>query len=281
MSLIVPPFGFSKFAHNYAATPSTTAIGTSVTTGSNNADGSTASCLSALGFDAQFLEICIGSNNTTATDTSTLVHVVIDPAGGTAWDTTNKLINNILAGYATAPSVGVAAVRSLYFPVRIPSGATVGCLGRNVTGSTRAVRVGMRAFGGMTRPELWPTCDNVISIGDTPASSKGTTITPGSTGAAGTWTSVGSTTSKDLFGVVLAVQAIGSAVAGVAYHVEVGISSTALAPPFYMTNSTAEQVQTGPSFPIYAPIPSGSQLQVRATCSGTADNIDVCLYGLG
>lgn len=277
MSLIVPPFGFSKFAHNYQATPAFNAIvGTTVTTGASNADGSTASCLSALGFDVQLLEIDINTNNTTATDTSTLVHVVIDPAGGTAWDTTNKLITNILAGFA-----GTGGARSLYFPVRIPSGATVGALGRNVTGSTRTVGVGMRAFGGLTRPELWPTCDEVISFGDTAASSKGTTITPGAAGAAGTWTSVGSTTAKDLFGVVLAVQGVGAVISANSLHVEVGISSTALAPPFYITTSSAEQVVALPSFPVYFPIPSGSQLQVRATTNSGVTTFDVCLYGLG
>lgn len=281
MSLIVPPFGFSKFATNYAAAPVITSLGTSITTGASNADGGTTSCLSALGFDVQLLEININANNTSATDTSSLLHVVIDPAGGTAWDTTNKLINNILAGFAATPSAGFINIRTLYFPVLIPSGASVGCLGRNVTGSSRAVRVGMRAFGGLTRPELWPVCTNVTSYGDTPASSKGTTITPGSTGAAGTWTSVGSTTTKDLFGVVLGIQGIGTVISGLNYHVEAGVSSTALGPPIYVTNGSAETTQTGPAFPFYAPIPAGSQLQVRATCSGVPDNLDVCLYGLG
>ncbi len=280
MALIVPPFGFSKFATNYASTPTTT-LGSSITTGASSADGATVSCLSALAFDAQLLELNISSNNTTATDSSTLIHVVIDPAGGTAWDTTNKLIQNVLAGYAAAPTVANSTARTFYFPVRIPEGASVGCNGRNVTGSTRTVRIGMRAFGGMTRPELWPTCDRVISLGDTAASSKGTTITPGNTGAAGSWTSVGSATTKDLFGVLLAVQGIGGTMAAVTYHVEVGISSTAIAPPLYVSSGTTEQMVHAASFPIYRPIASGSQMQVRATCSGTADNIDVCLYGLG
>lgn len=281
MGLIVPPFAFTKSSHNFAATPSAASLGTSITTGASNADGSVASCLSALSFDVQMLEVLLNNNNTTATDTSSLIHIVIDPAGGTSWDTTNKLINNLLAGYCGTTGGGVGQSRILYFPVRIPAGATVGALGRNVTGATRACRVGLRAFGGLSRPELWATCDRVISIGDTAASSKGTTITPGNSGAAGSWTNVGSTTSKDLFGVVLAAQGIGSTTALLGYHIEVGINSTAIGAPLWGSTSTNEVFALSPSWPIFHQIPSGTQMQVRATCNGTADNIDVCLYGLG
>lgn len=281
MSLSLPPFRFANEVDNLTGTPGTSG-GTNFTAGASNADSTAVTLLSALAFDVHFLYLSFGGLGSSAVDSACLADILIDPAGGTSWA---SLIDDLTIGFSPNPATsGISMACNYAFPLFIKSGASVGVRARTANASNITTpRVFIWAYGGPTRPDMWWCGQKVESLGPVPTTSKGVSVTPGNTGAAGSWTSVGSPTSARYGSIQLGLNGSDSTMLSVAYFWQIGISSAKIpgTPTLYCNANTAEHMgYSGFGQPIWCDIPAATQLQVMGTCSGTAEAHTVALYGV-
>lgn len=281
MGLIVPPWGFANVVHNLTGTPGAIKPGTNFSAGASNADGSVVSVLSALAFDVEYLIIGhAGMFSGGAADSAALMDVMTDPAGGTSW---GSFIDDLAVGF-TADVVALVNVGNWYhFPVYIKAGTSVGVRARTARGTAITTgQVVMYAFGNPSRPDAWWCGQKVETLGVTASTSSGTNVSPGNTGTYGSWTTIGTTT-HPWGSVQLGINGVDNNTDALGYHWQIGYGSTKLpgSPTIhYQTNITEFGHTVGLQIPIWCDIAAGTTMQARATCSGTAEVIDVALYGV-
>ncbi len=261
--------------------------GTSVALGASNADGAVTALIgTALTHDVEMLDVMIisGMGATSTTDTSALLDIVIDPAGGTSWDTTNRLITSLMCGYMPSASGGQLGVRRWQFPVHIGAGATVGGVGRNITGSAGTALVILRAYGGPSG--RWWSGQKVDAIGEVRASSGGTTVTPNATintfASWGAGTNFGSATARRYKALIPSVCGVGT-VTNHNHQMQIGISDVQVGPIMDYYHTTSEQCSgiIGGSPLIWCDVPEGSQLDVRIrSSSASSNNQQVIIHGV-
>jgi hypothetical protein len=114
----------------------------------------------------------------------------------------------------------------------------------------------------------------------------GTAITPGATGAEGSWTQIAASSSEDHFGLVTSFQVTNDA-AQLARNLQVdlGIGAAAAEKEIgsyqFSTGTTENMWGPSPSTPILRNVPSGTRLSARASCNGTIDSgYDIVIHGL-
>ena len=282
MALIIPPFKFNNEIDNLTGTPSGTGVfGTSFSTSASaNADGTAVSVLSALAFDVHYLVISIGGINGAAADAECLLDILVDPAGGTSW---SGLINDLVCGMSVTPSATAASTCVYNFPIFIKSGTSIGVRARSAhTSQISTGRVVIWAYGNPSEPDLWWCGSQVESLGINAATSKGTDVTPGNTGAYGSWTTI--VTSTAPYGALqFQMNGTDGTAANLGYYFQVGVGSAQLqgSPTIARVLTTSEVgPHTGPFSPIWCDIPSGTVLQIRGTCSGTAEVWNGAVYGV-
>ncbi len=278
MGLITSGPSWAMCADNLASTPSTTP-GTAVTANASaNTDGTAVTLLSALARDCEYLVIQTLAASTATTNTSALLDILIDPAGGTSWTT---LIEDLLCGYSGAISTAIpyGPAYHYHFPIWIPAGATVGAQVRCATGGT-VQNVVVHAFGGNRNPASWACGQKVTTVGTTsPSTSRGQAHTAGNSGAFSSWTSLGSPLATDAIAWQVAAQGIGStAMNNVAYTFEFGYNSTRIGPRKHHVTGTSEGAASWGTGVAFNRLAAGTQLQVRGTCSSTASATDVSAY---
>lgn len=276
MSLATSPVRFTRASDNYPATPSAMPTGTNFTAGANQADGTAVSLIAAIAHDVHFFRIRIQGVSTSGADSNALGDVLIDPAGGTSW---SPLVNDICCGFGGASST--TYMRMYEFPLYIASGSSIGWRAKaQHTANITTGYILIEAYGEPTNPAMWWCGQGVETLGATAA--KGTAITPGNSGAAGTWTSVGSTTTKQIKSMQLGVNGSDNNSLNVTYHAEMGYGSVKLPGSgiSFANVSTIESANHMNPLPVGCSIPVGTQMQARATCSGTAEDIYVALYGV-
>lgn len=279
MSLICVPPRWAYCSDNLPSTPSTTAAGTTVACGASNSDGSAVTLLSALAHDVEYLEIGFSaSSSPSGLNNSCLVDILIDPAGGTSW---TSIIDDLLAGFVGQTGSNNAINQRFYkFPIWIPAGASVGAVGRTANGTTFNLRCNVWAYGGNSNPASWWCGQKVTTYGATPASSIGTDHTAGNSGSYSSWATIAAST-EDHQAFNFGVQGIHTtAQAGRAYYFQFGVGGVQLGGTYYKQTNTAESSWDVNPGVVYAGVPSGTNLQVRGTCSGTAETLDVAIYGI-
>jgi hypothetical protein len=280
-SLWVPPFysrgvGNNGLAlqHNLEATPSTTPGTTVTAAGTAHVKGSWTSLLDPVGFDVCHIWVMLGGTFVAATETGVMVDIGIGPSGG---GSEQVIIPNLLGGHTpTWGNLGIGRVFSS--PFYIPKGTRISARAQARTASD-TVEVMLFVYGGMSGQQWLPT--RADDIGCDTATTRGTLITAGSTGAESAWTNVGAATGRDYHGYYfMGAGGSNTTITALAYHWETGFSSTAHA-EFY-TQCTTSEVVNGPwpNVPVFMPIPSGTQMQVRGECSGTAVEMSAAYSGL-
>lgn len=279
----LPPWGFAHRASNHETVVGSSNPGTVFITGASNADGTAVSVLSALSFDAELIVIGCAGMHSPGVDTNALVDILVDPAGGTSWA---SLIDDLVFGFSSDISSITGIMTRFYaFPLWIPSGSTIGVRGRTAASSNRTnSRVVIAAYGGPSRPDMWWCGQKVESLGINAASSKGTTVTPGSSGAYGSWTNVGATTGGRYGAVQLGINGSDNNMNANWSTWQIGVASGSLACTpvgFYWGDAATESLyQANQHFPFNCDIPEGTQLQVRGACQGTAEDYNVAIYGV-
>jgi hypothetical protein len=278
MSLILPPWYFAKQTNNLAVS---TTPGTNFTANASSADGASVSVLSALGHDVHLLIAKISGLQVSTGNSSALLDILSDPAGGTSW---GALIDDLVCGFLTG-SVDVSAGSHTYvFPIYIKAGTSLGVRARtahsaNLTGG----RVLLFAFGEPSRPDMWWCGQKVESLGLNPGTSEGTEITPGVSGAFGSWTNVGSVTSQRYGAVCLGVNGSDATAVANAALWQLGYGSNRVPgiSDYYSNMGTTENASRGCPIIPFCDVPAGTQMQVRGSVSsGTAEDYNVGVYGV-
>lgn len=271
--LFVPPPGYREVQNNLLATPAGGIGASAVGDASIHTKGAWTQMFAATSFDVEWVVVGFANSFGAATQTDALVDIGVGGAGAEV-----VLIPDLLAGWA-ANSVG-GGPRVFCAPLFIPRGTRVSARVQGLQAS-KTVNIPMWLFSG-SRDVSQPTFSKVDAIGVSTAASQGTSVTAGNSGAEGSWTSIGSTTARDYKALYVLAQGTlaDTNTTALTYHFEVGFSSTALAEFFFATSSSEQTHGPTPSLPVFHHIPSGTQLQIRGESSGTAEPIDMALYGL-
>lgn len=259
---------------NLSATPSGTTLGTTVTASATpHTKGSYAQILASTAFDV--FGFWVDINNTTAsnTNTSSLLDISIGAAASE-----QVIVSNLLCGWRAGSTT--AQPQGHYFPIFIPKGTRVAARCQSAVVS-KQINTAFFFFEGDSRfgaGSFFVGCD---AYGTDTATSTGTAHTAGNTGTESAFASIGTTLSRNYGAVSLVPQGKTSDTAMTAgiYHYELGIGDAQLGGyEIRMIANGAEYTMFSHSFPLYANLPSGTQLQVRGECSGTAESIDLAAY---
>lgn len=282
MSLILPPWGFANGVSNLTGTPPANNPGASFTANANNADSTPVEILSDLAFDCHYLIVGMNGISGSNANAQCLLDILTDPAGGTSY---GSFIDDLVCGHQpnAAGAVAVGIGQWYHFPIYIPAGSAIAVQARTRhTSNLGTGKIVMYAFGNPSRPESWWCGHKVESLGINAATSQGTDVTPGNSGADGSWTTIGTSTRR--YGAVqYGVNGSDQSAAALGYYWEIGFGSTALpgAPKSFRCNGSTEfGVTVGIGQPIFCDVAASTAWQLRATCSGTAEVWNAAVYGV-
>jgi hypothetical protein len=261
--------------------------GVSVTAAANNTKGSTVTVMSALTHDVEYLRIGIHGFGSSTNNTSTLVDLMIDYAGGTSWET-DPLVPNLLGGftpvcytdYATNPP-GLCCWYD--FPLWIPAGASLGARAQTAhTADITTGRVVIQAQGGNRNPASWWCGQRVTAIGIDTANSVGDFVTTAYTPSISSWADLGSPLTADARAIQAMIQCEGNAsIANYTSYIQIGANGVQIGPTLLRAWSSYEAGPAMPTGVIFQDIPAGTQFQARGTktYSGAQPN-DVAIYAV-
>lgn len=255
-----------------------------VTAGLNNVEGSWTQVLSSaeVANDIYGLWVMVSNGNTSAASRNLLLDIGIDPAGGTSY---TERIANICCGQALSQFNGGT---QFWFPLYIKAGSTVAVRAQTNHATSGNFNLRCKGYGKPTRPELIRAGQYAETLG-TIASSNGTAITPGASGAEGAWTQVGTTT-KDLWWWQITTQLDDATSNQRIYDWDLAYGDATnktliLENVITGVQGTAETWQGGflnAVINAYREVPAGSNIYVRASCNGTLDTGYGCtVVGIG
>jgi hypothetical protein len=266
-----------QYSKNWTAgRPSPSAWGTQLTASSTSHTlGTKTDLFASTSHDTYWVRITIQNISLGATQTDALVNVYVGAASSE-----QVLIPNLLAGWANALQNQTGAPRCYEFPLFIPAGTRVSAALQGLI-SSETVRVVMELYGG-GEPFGWAG-RGVECLGADTASSRGTTVTVGAA-AEGSFADIGTTSREWRYILPMAQGSLTDTnMGGVYTALDVGVGGALYKDleEFWIATYVAEFTS-----PIsggrgrYCVIPSGTALQLRGQCSGTADDLDCCIYGV-
>jgi hypothetical protein len=255
--------------------------GVAWTAGNTDADGAAVSVLSALPHDVHLLRIQLAGINGSAVDSNAIGDLLGDPAGGTSW---GAIINDLSAGFT--PVVNSAGLQITYwFPLYIKAGTSIGWRGRtHHTADLTTGRIIVDAFGDPSRPGQWWSGTVVETLGASPSTSQGTTVTPGNSGAFGSWTNIGGATTYRYGAVQIGIGGANGTLTNAGYLYQLGFDSARVPgyPPLWFNYTGTETVfHAGMAGLGLCDIPAGKTLQLRGTQNASATtHPNFILYGV-
>ena len=265
--LWIPQKGVLRREHSWGSVGSTT-LGHAVTTGAAaGTKGTPTELITSTSFDAYWITIWAGAYGAAATASEGCLDILVGAA------TEDVLIPNLLMGYCDDWSAG-RGPKMWHFPLYIPAGTRIAaqaCGARTAT----AVRVGVALYGGDGYPPFRVGSQvNTYGVATPP---NGTAVTPGASGAVGSWTQITASTSEDNFAVFPSWQPNADTNMGPrSWTVGIGIGSATedLIAEDYYYGVTSNEAMTGPcvGMPAFYDMPSGSRLVMRASNHGTNDS---------
>ena len=283
--LWVPKKGALLYEHNFGNVGVTT-LGTSVTTGASaSTKGTAVQLIASTSFDSYLMLVTAASYGASATTARGCLDILVGAA------TEEVLIPNLLMGFCGGLAAASVANKSWMFPLYIPAGTRIAA---QVAGdrTATAMRVGIQLWGGQGYPPF-PVGNRVITygIGTVPA---GTSLTPGASGAEGSFTQITAATSEDHFCIVPSAQPPtgDTTLTASTFFMDVGIGA---ATEEVLAGGGREQswiflldggeLAGGPinPMPCFADVPSGSRLAARMSRSSAADTVatwEVALHGV-
>lgn len=206
-----------------------------------------------------------------AAQTDMLLDVAIGP------NQEHIIIPNLLCGWRGAGN-NQGGPQVLFFPIYVPAGSLISARAQGLISSDTVSIMIMLQGGTSALPgPLYSGCD---AYGVETASSQGTSHTPGNSGAESTAANVGSTLAKSYRAVLLQVQGTltNTAANNIAYHWELVIGGGVVCEWYALTTNTESHTGPMPSVPFHTSLPAGTQLQIQAEASGTAQAQDVAFY---
>jgi hypothetical protein len=244
-------------------------FGTSITAGASAATkGTTTEIIASTNFEAFLVEVFCSEHGTAGTASQACLDILIGAA------TEEVLIPDLLAGYSGAGIAARVGPKRWMFPLYIPAGSRLSArIASNRTSQT--ARVGIILYGGQSMG-LLPYGTKVVTygIGSVP---NGTAITPGASGAEGSWTQITASTTEDHIALVPSFTVQGdTTTANLSHFVDLGFGAATEEEiaQSYIYRTDSNEYQEGPinPMPCFKDIPSGTRLTMRASCSGTNDS---------
>lgn len=181
--LWTPGCDFQRQVDNIGSTFTEAGIGTGLTAGGTNhtKNASITSILSALPQDCYGLVIGFSGGFSAAAARRFMTDIYVDPAGGTSWNA-SPLIANLVSNNSSYTMGGTW----YYFPIFIKAGSSIGATCQAETASATQ-RIMMIAYMQPSHPELVKVGSYVRTTNISTASTVGTTVTPGVSGAMGSY----------------------------------------------------------------------------------------------
>jgi hypothetical protein len=278
--LFVPGNSWNFVQSNVSATRPAAGWGTVVTPGTGGAFGAWATAITAANKGTETFGILIHINNgaTSATTRNHLVDIGIDPAGGTTFTT---VIPYLLGGHAAPTTIGGIYY---YFPLYIPSGATIGVRAIGTIATT--LNVGVTVFGKPRRPDVVMCGQKVVSFGQTTATATGTTVTAGTT-AEGAYVQLGTATTFPIWWWQCGMTCVDTTMTANAHTMDIATGDATnkdiVMQDVVASFTASEQITMLPAvYPGFDRTSTGSLVYGRVQCSGTADTaLSMMAYGLG
>ena len=283
---MLKPAGLSAYNFtydNWGTNPAST-IGTSVTPGASNSEGSWTQIASSANIaqDCYWIYLQVHSGATSAAAKNHLLDIGVDPAGGTSY---SAIISNLDVG--STPALTVAGAQEHVFPFFIKAGSSVAVRvqGSNATAGT--IRVAARFYGQPTRPEYVPVGTFSETFG-TITNSNGQSVTPGNA-ADGSWADLGATTNP-LWWFQLGYGIDNATITAEYTYLEVAWGDGSNKHSMFKvmhggttgeTAGLAAQTQLIANA-AYNPVPAGAHIYVRARCNNAPDTgYHVTVIGIG
>lgn len=288
MALIQPGGpSWAYYSDNFTTTDVYKDLGVNVTAGANNTKGSVASIMSALSHDVEYLRIGIHGFVSSGVNSSTLIDIMIDYAGGTSWEA-DPLIPNLLGGFVaicyTDYVTNAPGISCWYeFPLWIPAGASLGARAQTAhTSDITTGRVVVLARGGNRNPASWWCGQRVTAIGIDTSNSIGDLMATATAPSWGSWANLGSPLAADCHAIQFNAQAEGdTATPNSTTRIQIGVGGTQVGPTLIRATSSYEtgcSIVPGIMFMDFA---SGTQFQGRCNrTSASATDNDVAIYAV-
>ena len=261
--------GITRHETNASIVGQSPMFGTSVTTGaSSSTKGTAVQLIASTAFDAYLVRVTCGGYGSAGLASEGCLDILLGAA------TEHVLIPNLLMGYCGGLDTTSADVgpKSWLFPLYIPSGTRIAAQAAGARTSA-ACYVTVDLYGGNGYPDFEPgTRVTTYGIGTVP---NGVTITPGASGATGSWTQITASTSEEHKYLVPSFQVSTDLTTNRRHFtVEMGIGAATeelISQPYRFQTGTNEFMSSIEGIPQRLDIPSGTRLVMRASNSGTND----------
>jgi hypothetical protein len=172
-----------------------------------------------------------------------------------------------------------------YLPLRIPPDVKIWARTQHTTASG-TIKINISVMGGNQNPGTFPTVSQIVCLGAVTASTTGTAITIGASGAEGAWTQIVASTTDDYAGLMIGgpfyIDTNMTAGPSYTFDASVGGSGSELTVGENLTKATifsAAEDWVSWSVPTMLGIPAAQRLCIRGSCSAASESsISVVLY---
>lgn len=275
MPLWVPQKGRVLTESNLPAVGSAT-FGNAVTTGAASATkGTPVQLIASTSFDTWGVEIFAEGYAASSTASPGCLDILIGAS------TESILIADLLMGNCGGAATQQTGPKRWFFPLYIPAGSRIAAQAAGARVST-SFDVGIQLYGGTGYPP-WQVGTKVTTygIGTVP---NGTTVTPGGSGAEGSWTQITASTTMDHFCLLPSWQTNDTAMTALGViNVDIGVgSATESQVGSYHYFCQATESMEGPmqALPAFCAVPSGTRLAMRASSSVAVDTSNGAIHGV-
>jgi hypothetical protein len=263
--LFTPKLPQHLFTYQNGGANPGTALGTSVTPGASDAEGSATIIAtgSNIAQDIYGFMIRVSDGATATQSKSHLLDIGVDNAGGTSY---TWIISNLVCG-DSGSITATGAGHAFFFPMFIKAGSQV---------AAGTVLIGAKFYGYNSAQETMPVGMFSETIG-TITGSSGVTVTPGNA-ADGSWTSLGTTTNA-LWWWQMGYQIDNAAITAEYTFMELAYGDATNKIPIMKEmhgGTTGETVGTIfksnlSFFECYCPVPAGTNIYARMRCNNAPD----------
>lgn len=269
--MLVPPHAHYGYFYTIDSDPTGGAGTTLTSSGSANAYGSWVQIGPANGFDypVEWIQVELNSGFTAATTRNHYVDI------GFGTDTSNVTVMvEKLCGSGATTNTG----HMYFFPMHIPLGVKLFARTQGTVASS-TIKINISVLGGNQNPGTMPKVTSIKAIGATKASTTGTSITMGATGAEGAWTQIVASSAEDYAGFMVAgpYYVDTNMGTGPSYTFDVGIGASGQERSIgeNLTKATifsASEDWVGWHLPTFVGVPTGTRICIRGSCSGTSES---------
>lgn len=230
-----------------------------------------------LEYASDLVQIALNSGFTAATTRNSYVDIGIGPDSANVTPIVEKLCG-------TGATTNTGHVYLL--PLRIPPNVKLWARHQNTVASA-TIKLILTVLGGNMNPGTFPTCSKIVAIG-AGASTNGTAIGMGASGAEGSWHPVIDPSIEDYAGFLVSGPFVvdTNMTAGPSYTFGVGVGASgqevSIAPNLTVaTIFSASEDWVAWHMPSFVGVPAGQRLAIRGSCSGVAEStVSVILLGM-